>query len=93
MTSKNRSRAPASASSQLGKPGGGRSRRRLIPAADQLVILSGFFNAGQVVPQVQVPLARASNGREVFSQLISGERQVRVMEHIGHRPTVGTLSR
>jgi hypothetical protein len=68
-------------------------RRRLIPAANQLVILSRLFNAGQVVPQVPVPLARASNGREVFSQLISRERQVRVMKHICHKPTVGTLTR
>ena len=67
--------------------------RRLIPAANQLVILSRLFNAGQVVPQVPVPLARARNGREVFSQLISGERQVRVMKHICHKPTVGTLTR
>jgi hypothetical protein len=49
--------------------------RRLIPNADQLVIPSRLFDAGQVVPQVPVPLTRAKNGREVFSQLISGERQ------------------
>ena len=68
-------------------------RRRLNPAANQLVILSRLFNAGQVVPQVPVPLTRAKNGREVFSQLISRERQVRVMKHICHKPTVGALTR
>jgi hypothetical protein len=68
-------------------------RRRLIPAANQLVILSRLFDAGQVVPQVPVPFTRAKNGREVFSQLISRERQVRVIKHICHKPTVGMLTR
>jgi hypothetical protein len=33
------------------------------------------------------------NGREVLSQLISRERQVRGMKHICHKPTVGTADR
>ena len=37
-------------------------------------------------PGCSLLLARAKNGREVFSQLISRERQVRVMKHIGHKP-------
>ena len=56
-------------------------------------MLSRLFNAGQVVPQVPVPFTWARNGRGVFSQLISRERQVRVIKHICHKPTVGTLSR
>jgi hypothetical protein len=67
-------------------------QRRLIPVANQLVILSRLFNAGQVVPQVPVPVSRVKNGREVCSQLISRERQVRVMKHICHKPTVGILT-
>jgi hypothetical protein len=67
--------------------------RRPIPAANQLVIISRLCNAGQVVPQVPVSFARGKNGREVFSQLISRERQVRVVKHICHKPTIGTLSR
>jgi hypothetical protein len=64
-------------------------RRRPVPAANQLVIFPRLFNAGQVVPQVPVPLTRAKDGREVFSQLISRERQICVMKHISHTPTVG----
>ena len=40
----------------------GLRRRRLIPAANQLVIFSRLFNAGQVVPQVPVPLAGPATG-------------------------------
>ena len=41
-----------------------------------LMLLSmALGTAGQVVPLVPVPLTMAKNGREVFSQLISGERQ------------------
>ena len=56
--------------------------RRPIPAANAFVIFPRLFDAGQVVLQVPVPLARAGNGREMLSQLIGRERQVGLMKHI-----------